>query len=91
MPKEIMVHNLEDGGVVISYKSDLDKATVERLAGLTRSYGANVLMAPYPGLSNAIVLTAWGRIDRLDAFDEARLKRFVTAFKGIDHHKDSGS
>ncbi len=89
--KEFMVHNLEDGGVVISYKPDLDKATVDLLANLTRSYDTDVLMAPYPGLSNPIVLTAWGRIDRMDAFDEARLKRFISAFKGIDHHKDSGS
>ncbi len=91
VPKEKMVHNLEDAGVVISYKPDLDKTTVDFLANLTRSYDTDVLMAPYPGLSNPIVLTAWGRIDRMDTFDEARIKRFISAFKGIDHHKDSGS
>jgi hypothetical protein len=89
--KELQVHALEDAGVVISYRPDMDKATMDRLAELTRSYDKEVLMAPYDGLSNPIVLTAWARIDRLDSFDEARIKKFISAFKGIDHHKDSGS
>jgi hypothetical protein len=89
--KELAVHSLEDAGVVINYQPDLDKAVVTRLEALTKSYDKDVLMAPYPNLSNPIVLTAWQRIDRLEAFDEARIKRFIDAYKGIDHHKDSGS
>ena len=89
--RELQVHALEDGGVVINYRPDLDKATVDRLAALARSYTSNVLMSPYPNLSNPIVLTAWRRIDRLNAFDEARIKRFIDAYKGVDHHKESGS
>ena len=89
--KELQVHALEDAGVVINYKPELDKATVDRLAALTRSYNAQVLMSPYPGLSNSIVLTAWRRIERFDKFDEAQIKRFIDAYKGIDHHGESGS
>src|SRR5207248_2820920 len=93
--KEIQVHALEDAGVVINYRPDLDKPTVDRLAALTRSYSDlitsdsidnHVLMSPYPGLSNPIVLTAWRHIDRLDTFDEARIKSFIDAYKNIDHH-----
>src|SRR5439155_9462614 len=91
LPKEGQVHALEDAGVVISYKPDLDQATLKRLADLAKSYGTEILMAPYDGLSNSIVLTAWRRIDKLDNFDEARIKRFIDAYRGIDHHKDSGS
>jgi len=98
--KELAIHSLEDGGVNVNYRPDLDKATVDRLAALVKSYADlitegsednHVLMYPYPGLSNPIVLTAWRRIDRLNAFDEARIKRFIDAYKGIDHHKESGS
>lgn len=89
--KEKAVHNLEDGGVIISYRPDMDKATVDQLAEIARSYDTDVLMAPYPGLSNPVVLTAWGRIDRLNSLDEARIKRFVDAYRGKDHHAQSGS
>jgi hypothetical protein len=91
IPQVLQVHALEDAGVVINYKPGLDQATIDRLAELTESYDKDVLLAPYPGLSNPIVLTAWTRIDKLDTFDEARIKRFINAYKGIDHHKDSGS
>ena len=89
--KELQVHALEDAGVIISYRPDLDKATVDLLKTLTESYDKDVLMAPYQGLSDPIVLTAWTRMDRLEAFDEARIKRFISAYKGLDHHKDSGT
>lgn len=100
--KETQVHALEDAGIVINYQPDLDKATVDRLVALTKSYSDkvveekgnvdnHVLMSPYPGLSNKIVLTAWQRILRLDSFDEAKIKKFINAYKNIDHHVDSGS
>ena len=93
--KELQVHALEDGGVVINYRPDLDKTTVDKLAGIATSYiergggAGHVVMSPYPGLPNPIVLTAWGRIDRLDQFDEARIRRFIDAYVGIDHHEGS--
>ncbi|MBF6611662.1 MAG: DUF3105 domain-containing protein [Chloroflexi bacterium] len=89
--KEQAVHNLEDGGVVIYYQPNLDKATVDNLAKVVGGYDTQVLMAPYTGLTNPIVLTAWTRIDRLSTFDEARVKRFIDAYKGKDHHLQSGS
>lgn len=89
--KELMVHNLEDGGVILNYRPDLDKATIDRLAAIATTYGTRVLMAPYPGLSDPLVLTAWGRMDRLKSLDEARVKRFIDAYRGIDHHAQSGT
>jgi hypothetical protein len=89
--KELQVHALEDGGVVINYKPDLDQATIDKLTALTQSYDSEVVLAPYPNLSNAIVLTAWTRIQRFDQYDEAGLRRFIDTFRGIDHHGQSGS
>lgn len=89
--KELQVHALEDKGVIISYQPDLDKAIVAQLEQLTLSYDAEVLLAPHPGLSSPIVLTAWTRMQKFTAFDEAGLRRFIDAFRGIDHHSQSGS
>lgn len=36
-----------------------------------------------------IVLTAWGRIEKLDAFDETVIARFTRAYREIDHHLPS--
>ena len=92
--KELQVHGLEDGGVVINYRPDLDKATVDKLAEIANLYiktpgKKNIIMSPYPGLSNAIVLTTWGRMDRMDTLDEVRIRAFVDAYVNINHHEGS--
>jgi hypothetical protein len=91
LSNELLVHGLEDAGVEISYQPNIDKATLDKLTALVNGYDKEVLLAPYNGLSNPIVLTAWTRIERLDKFDEASIQKFIQAYKGIDHHKDSGS
>ena len=89
--KELQVHSLEDGGVVVNYQPDLDKAVVTQLEQLITSYDSEVVLAPYPGLTSPIVLTAWTRMQKFTTFDEAGLRRFIDAFRGKDHHGESGT
>lgn len=101
VPLELQVHNLEDGGVIIQYACpaacpDLVKK-LERLAERTMKRPEprfqHLLVAPYPDLAPktqtrpSLALTAWGRIDRLDAYDDGRITRFIEAYIGVDHHK----
>lgn len=86
VPKEVLVHNLEDGGVVIYYNKNTDRATVEKLEKLVNKYRYHVLLTPYPEMENTITLTAWGRIDKLNQFDDERIDKFIQTFKGVDHH-----
>ena len=83
--KEMQLHNLEDGGVVINYSCVDCPELVERLKAVTNRYD-RVVLAPYAGLDRKIALTAWGRIDTFDEFDEARIVKFIKAHIGIDHH-----
>jgi hypothetical protein len=88
VPRELQVHNLEDGGVVIQYNCPSGcEDLVARLRAIANRYEDQVLLAPYPGMPHRIALTAWTRIDAFDQFDEARIVRFIKAFRGIDHHK----
>jgi hypothetical protein len=86
--KELQVHNLEDGGVLVQYNCPSGCADlVEKLKAIVQRYKDEVILAPYPGMKNRIALTAWTRIDAFDQFDEARVTRFIKAYRGIDHHK----
>jgi len=108
--KELQVHGLEDGAVIVNYKPGLDQATVDRLAAMVRSYNTipepaypddpsaplprfmdRVVMSPYPGRSNNIVLTSWQHIARFDSFEEAKIKRFIDEYAGIDQHATSAA
>ncbi len=86
--KELQVHNLEDGGVMVQYHCPSGcPDLVDKLKGVVNRYAEHVILAPYPGMKHRIALTAWTRIDAFDEFDEARVVRFIKTYRGIDHHK----
>jgi hypothetical protein len=86
--KELQVHNLEDGGVMVQYRCAAPcPDLVAKLTEIVRRYETQVILAPYPGMRTRIALTAWTRLDAFDDFDEARIVRFIRAYRGIDHHK----
>lgn len=86
--RELQVHNLEDGGVVIQYRCATPCPDLAaKLGEIVRRYETQVIVAPYPGMRTRIALTAWTRLDAFDDFDEARIVRFIRAYRGIDHHR----
>ncbi|HEY7039903.1 MAG TPA: DUF3105 domain-containing protein [Methylomirabilota bacterium] len=86
--RELQVHNLEDGGVMLQYRCAAPcPDLVAKLAEIVRRYDTQVILAPFPGMRTRIALTAWTRLDAFDEFDEARIVRFIRAYRGIDHHK----
>ncbi len=88
IPNELQVHNLEDGGVMVQYNCpDACPDLVAQLAGVVERYPSLVILAPYPDMDARIALTAWGRIDTFEEFDEARIVRFIEAYRGLDHHR----
>lgn len=86
--KELQVHNLEDGGVMVQYHCATPcPDLVDKLKAIVTRYPEHVILAPYPGMKTRIALTAWTRVDAFDTFDESRITRFIKAYQGIDHHK----
>lgn len=88
IPDGLQIHNLEDGGVGIWYDCPEGcPELVQQLEGIVSDLGEEgLLLAPYPDMGSRIALTAWNRIDKFEAFDEARIKSFIRAYRGIDHH-----
>ena len=87
LPDEQLVHNLEHGGVVITYNcSSGCPELVEQLKGLVGGYRAKVLLAPRPNkdVPNRVTMTAWTWLDAFDDFDAGRIRGFIEA------HKDRG-
>lgn len=88
-PFEELVHNLEDAGVVIYYNQQIDPTILDKLKAIINSYNGYLVLTPNPDNTQAmIILTAWNRIDELDAFEEERIIDFIEAYRGIDHHYD---
>ena len=93
LPKEVPVHNMEHGGVVIWYNCNggpqpLDDAACrqlsDRLAAITGTAVADgklVLMTPYSDMDHRIALTAWRTLDAFDEYDAARITAFIASFE----------
>ena len=65
----VQVHNLEHGTVVIQYRPDLSESDVELIQDLARSKPSHILVAPRSDLSDAVVITSWRRLLRLETVD----------------------
>ena len=79
LPDEVLVHNLEHGGIGIHYDCPEGcPELVARLAAFAPEYD-KVIVSPYPGMGTRIALTAWTFIDKLDEFDEERIAEFIDA------------
>lgn len=82
--REKLVHSLEHGMIVIYY----DRPAAEVLAtlkGWVGLYGApfsGIVLAPKPGLGNAVILAAWRKTLRLDPFEPDPAAAFIDAYRG---------
>jgi hypothetical protein len=72
--------------VLIAYNPSLPQEDVDKLKSIRARWPKDkfqevkIIIEPYPTLSDAkIALTAWGYIDKMDAYDEQRILGFVAA------------
>lgn len=95
MPPEVWVHNLEHGGIVILYNcptgcDDVVKQLttyVNSLVPAEPKFGEyKIIMSPYSqGMgTHSVALLAWGRIEFLDGYDQAKITQFY------ESHVDKG-
>lgn len=87
---ELVVHNLEHGGIAIQYKPGLPPQELADLKTLVRQLNAGqyrkVLLRPYIEMEPNIVLTAWTWRHELQSFDRDQIVNFVRS-----HHGASGN
>ena len=88
IPDERLVHNMEDGGVVLWYSFGTPEENMQRIAALenvARGY-RRVIIVPRNGMSTLYAFTAWQRLERFEDIDMENMRHFIEAYEGIDHH-----
>lgn len=80
--QELLIHNLEHGGIVIQYKPDVDKETIAKLEDLKKSeFSCKIVVAPYSKLDTNIALTAWTQLYKSDTYEEETIKNFIRKYR----------
>ena len=83
LPFEVTTHNLEHGGVVIYYTTDLSSGQVDQIRGWVRSLqsaGYNKLVVePWADMpkGTTVILTAWDWILKQPTLDQTSFIKFV--------------
>lgn len=80
LPDEQLVHNLEHGGIWISY-NDIDPDTQGKLEAIGKANPGSVIVTPRPANDSKIALASWTRLTKLDSYDETKILDFIKANK----------
>lgn len=81
LPDERVVHNLEHGGIWISFKSADDTEVTNKLVALARRYRTKVIITLRPKNDSRIAVAAWQHLMNLDQYDEPAIIDFINRFK----------
>ncbi len=76
-----LIHNLEHGGVWISYKPDISSDEIKKLEDLAKSYRSKVILTPRAANDSPIALVSWGRVYKLDTFNEEAIKNYILKYR----------
>lgn len=83
VPEEVFVHNLEHGGIVVTYRPDLPVDQLKKIQDLfvppysDKNFKPNkALVTPRTKNTKPIQVVAWNYSLDLDTYDEAKLKKF---------------
>lgn len=79
LPDEQLIHNLEHGGIWISYRDKDNQDWIGKLKNITDDYSVKVILTYRPENDAAIALAAWTRLLKLESFDEKQIKDFIRA------------
>jgi hypothetical protein len=90
VPQINYVHNLEHGGVVVQYGSDVPQTDVSQIADWYQQDTRGLIVAPLeadfeeedPTLADQIVVTSWTHMMRCNSFDEGAFDDFIEDYRG---------
>ncbi len=81
LPDELVVHNLEHGGIWISVKSADDTDVINKLVALSQRYRSKLIITLRPKNDSLMAVVAWTHLMKLDHYDEATIVNFIKRFK----------
>lgn len=80
---ETLIHNLEHGGIWISYKPDISEEMRAKLEGFFEEWGRKIIVTPRSKNDSDIAVAAWTRLDTFSVseYSEERVRQFILAYR----------
>ncbi len=87
---ENAVHSMEHGAVWITYQPSLSSSAVQTLQNLLHGH-TYVILSPYPGLPDPVVISAWGVQLKVNSANDPRLAQFIAKYEQGPQTPELGS
>ena len=70
------VHNLEHGGIWISYK-DLNGTEIDKLRVIAKNNPGSVIVSPRASNDSKVAVASWGRLLKMETIDEDKIREYI--------------
>lgn len=82
LPDEVLIHNLEHGGIGLHYDCPSGcPELVRALDDLVPGGGSLFILSPYSGMPKKIAVTSWRHLMYLDEFDREKILEFIREYQ----------
>ncbi|MCA9368786.1 DUF3105 domain-containing protein [Candidatus Nomurabacteria bacterium] len=80
------VHNLEHGGIWITYK-DISADEIKALEEIGKQNSQSTVVSPRSSNDTKVVVASWGKMMRLDYADKALIQKYINTYKNQSPEK----
>ncbi len=80
IPDEVAIHNLEHGGIWLSYRDAGDTQTIQQLEDIVHRFPDHIILTYRPTNDRAIAVAAWSHLLKLDAVDSNTILDFINRY-----------
>jgi len=80
------VHNLEHGGIWISYKN-ISKKDISVLEEIGKQNSQSTVVSPRSANDDKIVVASWGKMMKLGSVDKALIQKYIDTYKNKSPEK----
>lgn len=81
LPDEQLIHNLEHGGIWLSYKDPTNQTIINDLLDIASRYPSHIIVEPRPQNDSPVAVAAWGQLLNMDTVDKDIIYAFIRRYR----------
>jgi hypothetical protein len=81
LPDETLIHNLEHGGIWLSYKDPTNQDIINQLTDIASHYPTHIIVAPRPQDDSPVAVAAWGQLLKMDTVNYDVIYAFIRRYR----------
>lgn len=81
LPDETLIHNLEHGGIWLSYKDTTNQEIINQLLDIASKYPSHIIVEPRPQNDSPVAVAAWRQLLKMDTVDADVIYAFIRRYR----------